>query len=280
MDYFDTALTNIHNEIFARVNFYDVPNYIFDVFTIDIGLIKDSSSNINVKDAKSFVSLTRSIKPSLGGISQSNGNLLYKGQVLANQIDPKTGQKIDAKYNISDLGDSSIYFRLLWGNRFSEALFNFYTGLKYNDITTQITPSPKNSANQLYNDFLKSFGKKIDLGRSEKSIFLGANFIFESKNFIYDFNYEYDRLFGRGSVVNNSDHNNIFDINIAYKANRTLLLYFGGKVMLNSYNNVIPYLYNRFTQDKFDDKYGYIKLGFVYNFDADSLDRKNLLYIK
>ena len=276
MDYFNTKLTNIHNEIFARVNFYDVPNYIFDVFTLDIGLIRDASDDLNIDDAQSFVSFTRKIKPGLGGVSQSNGHILYKGEVLSDQIDPGSGKKIDTKYKISDLSNNSFYLRFLWGNRFSNALLNLYTGIKYSDISTSISLSPKKSANQLYNEFLKSYGNDIDLGRNEKSLFGGINFIFESENFIYDLNYEYNRLFSRGNIGLGSNNNSIFDINIAYKANRELLIYFGGRAMLKSYNAVIPYLYNQFTQEKFDDRYGYVKLGFIYNFNYDLIDRKSL----
>ena len=280
MDYLNSTLTNIHNEIFTRINFYDVPSYIFDDFSLDLGLIRDSSDDLSIADANYFVYFTRLLKPGLGGISQANGNLLYKGEVLSNQIDPANGQHINAKYKIKDLANNSAYLRFLWGNRFSNALLNVYTGIKYSDISTTISPSPKSSQNTRYKQFLNSFGKEVDLGRSERSIFAGANFILETQNFIYDFNYEYDRVFDRGSLSEGSNHNNILDINIAYKANESILIYLGGRIMLNNYNNVIPYLFNRYTQEKFNDRYGYVNIGFVYNFSIDSLRNQNFLYLQ
>jgi len=269
MDYFDTTLTNYHNEILARINFYDVPHYIFDTFTLDIALLRDSASDIDIKNPQSFVSMTSKINPQVNGLSLKDNKLLYNGNVLSNKLNPK--------YRLKDLNSNSILFRLIWGNIFSSELLNIYTGFKYSDIGTNISYSPKKSLDSNYIDLANTI-KDIDLSRSEKSIMAGLNFTIESESFIYRLNYEYDRIFSRGDKANgNHNHNNIFDINIAYKANRELLLYVGGKVMLNSYNNVIPYLYNKFTDDNFGKKYGYVKLGFVYNFKTDS---SNLLYMK
>ncbi|MNN81568.1 hypothetical protein D3C81_1984060 [compost metagenome] len=41
--------------------------------------------------------------------------------------------------------------------------------------------------------------------------------------------------------------------------------------MLHQFNGVIPYLYNKYTKNKYDKKYGYAKVGFVYNFDTSKL---------
>ena len=278
IDYFNQDLTNIKNELFARVNFYDVPNYIFDVFSIDVGVIRNASSNLNINDASSFVKLTKKIRPNLENLNDLNGNLLYKGKTISNQIDQKTGQSLSPKLAISDLSDNSFFIRFLWGNRFTNSLFNFYTGLKYSDVSTKIAYSPKSSQNPSYKELSSAFGKDDDLGRSEKDIFAGINFIFETQNYIFDLNYEYDRLFGRGNItLGDHNHNNIFDINIAAKINRDLLVYVGGKAMTNQFNSVIPYMYNDYTQDSFGDRYGYVKLGFIYNFDLISIDFNDFL---
>ncbi len=275
MDYFNSNLTNYTNELVARVNFYDVPNYVFDVFTIDLGLVRDSGDDVAIKDAFSIAQLAKKINHYIP-LSTSHNHLLYKGEVLTNQTDPKSGVTLKPKLNISDLSDNSFYIRFLLGNRFSGALLNLYSGLKYSDITTKIRLSPSSSENPTYKAFIGDL-KDQDLSRNEKAIFGGINFIFESQNFVYDLNYEYDRLFSRGDLRLGSNHNSIFDINIAYKADKDLLFYFGGRAMLNGYNAVIPYFYNKYSQDNFD-RYGYIKLGVVYNFNVVGFDSKDLFY--
>jgi len=272
-DYFNQDLTNVKNEMFVRVNFYDVPNYIFDVFSMDVGLIRNASSDLSVSDPSDFVTLTKKIRPNLNNLNSLNGNLLYEGKTISNQIDTKSGQTLSPKLTLSDLNDNSIFIRFLWGNRFASSYFNFYTGLKYSDVSTKIAYSPKTSANPSYQQLASQFGTDNDLSRNEKSIFAGLNFVFETQNYIFDFNYEYDRLFGRGDLdLGDYNHNSIFDINIATKIDKDFLIYVGGKAMLNQFNSVIPYLYNKYTQDTFGDRYGYVRLGFVYNFDLVSFD--------
>ncbi|MCH9814524.1 MAG: hypothetical protein K0U47_11355, partial [Epsilonproteobacteria bacterium] len=55
--------------------------------------------------------------------------------------------------------------------------------------------------------------------------------------------------------------------------NTKLLLYLGSKLYLHQYNGVIPYLYNEKTKDRFDQKFGYATIGFVYNFDLSFSNR-------
>jgi hypothetical protein len=279
LDYFNQDITNIKNELFVRVNFYDVPNYIFDAFSMDIGLIRDASSDLHIKDPSSFVKLTKKIRPNIDNLNALNGNLLYEGKTISNQRDITTGKALNPTLFISDLSDNSFFIRFLWGNRFATSYFNFYTGLKYSDVSTKISYSPKSSENPSYKSLASKFGADDDLGRSEKDIFAGLNVVFETQNYIFDLNYEYDRLFGRGDLtLGDHNHNSIFDINIATKINRDFLIYIGGRAMTNQFNSVIPYMYNDYTQDTFGKRYGYVKLGFVYNFDLIGFDFNELLY--
>ncbi len=244
VNYMDDKLSNIKNEIFARVNFYDVPNYIFDDFTIDIGLTRNGADTLSINNKKALSSIVAKTK-----------------LPIEDTLSPTI--------KISDLYDNSFFLRAIWGNKFSSSLINLYTGLRYSDIGTTISSNSSQSSR-----YSKNQSHKIDAGRSEKSIYVGANFLIESENFIYDFDYHYLRLFSRDGGDHN--HNNIFDIKLAYKANRALLLYLGNTIMLNGFNGVIPYLYNKYTDDSFGSKYGYFKFGIVYNFAVNSFDRSYL----
>ena len=229
-DYIDSSLNNTKNELIARVNIYDVPSYIFDLFTIDIGVSRNSGDSVDIKNTNAISKIT--------DISKQNGSYLQ----------------------LSDMSDNSFFIKAIWGNRFASSILNIFSSIKYTNISTTLNFKPKTDNN-------------IDLGRDEKTLGAGINFVTESENFIYDINYRYLRVFSRGISNTNENHNNIFGLDISYKANRSLLLYFGGNIMLNGYNGVIPYLFNRYSKDSFD-RYGFVKIGLVYNFKVDS----DLLY--
>jgi len=270
LDYFSKDLTNIKNEIFVKINFYDVPHYVFDSLSIDIGLSRNSANNFSINSPNLFKNMINKIKPNIKDISFVKDKIYYKDRLLTNQIDPKSGIKVNPSIYLSDLNDNSIFTKIIVGNRFSNALLNLYLGIKYSDVNTKISLLPKNTTNKNYIDLKKDFGSTIDLKRSEKSALAGINMIFESENFIYNLNYEYIKIFGRGyNDINN--HNNIFDIDIAYKATKNLLLFAGTKLMLNQYNSIIPYLQNRYSDYAFHNKLGYAKIGFVYNFNLSDL---------
>ncbi len=237
MDYDKSDLTNIHNKIFARINFYDVPSYVFDDFSLDIGLIRNSSNDIHIKQT-----------PYIQAINENtDGDTTIHPQV-----------------NLSDLSDNSLFFRLLWGNRYDSALFNFYTGFKYSDINGQIKLQPQHKDFQNYDHYVTM----KDFSRDEKELFAGFNFTIESENFIYNTNYQYLRIYGRPSSLKGKKDNSIFDLSIAYKAQKDLLFYIGGRLMLHSYNGLIPYLHNSYSDNSLKHRYGYATVGIVYNFST------------
>jgi hypothetical protein len=158
--------------------------------------------------------------------------------------------------NMQDLSDNSFYVRLLLGSKFSSALLNFYTGFKYSSI----------------NGYLNA----TDVSRNEKALILGSSYTVEFSRYILDAKYEYMRLFDRESILTENKSNHIFDINLAYPYHDNLLLYIGSKIMLNQFNGLIPYLYNRQTQAAFDKTYSLLKVGFVYNFDLLQGRKKHL----
>jgi len=47
IQYAQDKLKNNKNELFARINFYDVPHYTFDDLSLDIGYIRNDADNIN-----------------------------------------------------------------------------------------------------------------------------------------------------------------------------------------------------------------------------------------
>ncbi len=233
IDYLDDKLKNRRNELVARVNFYDAPYYIMDAFSMDIGFINNSASDVGV-----------------GHVAKD---------AIYSDLDSNT--KVDLK----DLSDNSYYLRFILGNRFHSSIFNLYAGISYTKIDTTIKRDLRNNLNLIIDT------KKEDLDRTEKSLFLGLSYSTEFGNFILDKSIEYRRLYRSGKVSNENNSNLLINLNISRVTHKGLLIYIGGVMMFDNLNGVIPYAYNRYTQKQFDDKYGYLRLGFVYNFDTKSM---------
>jgi hypothetical protein len=146
----------------------------------------------------------------------------------------------------SNLNSNSYYSRILIAKKISSnALLDLYLGYKKIDIKGNLSLT--------------------SLDRDEDNINMGFVYTLQSSEYIYEFNYEYNRLF-RESSVSHIDYNHIIDASISKVVNSNLLLYVGWRVMSQQFNTDIPYLYNSSTKDEFDKKYGFAKVGIVYSF--------------
>ncbi len=208
INYANSKLNNLQNELFARINLYNSPHYTFDALSFDLGFIHDSADKLD-----SF-----------------------------------------ATVHLNDSSDSSFYLRSIIGTKLGSSLLNFYAGYKFGSIDSSIDA--------------------LDVSRDEKAVFAGVDYTLEAGNFIIDADYQYMRLFGRGSGLSLNNHNSIFKLNIARAISQRLLVFIGLNTMSNQFNGLIPYLYNTQTQSDFDQKYAYLRFGFVYNFDLSTLLKK------
>jgi len=93
----------------------------------------------------------------------------------------------------------------------------------------------------------------------------GFNYTLESKDFIYEIGFEYDK-FIRDEGLDYIDFNYIIDADISYKLSKQILLFAGAKIMYRQLNGEIPYLYNEYSQTSYDHKYGYTKYGLQYSY--------------
>ena len=152
---------------------------------------------------------------------------------------------------MSDLSDSSFYLRFIAGSKIKSSILDFYLGLKYTSIDTKIDATSHN--------------------RNEMALNSGFEYTVELGNYLIETGYEYIRLFNR-DIDNIQSSNHIFNLTLSRALSQKLLLYVGSKYFIHQYNGVIPYLYNERTKDKFGQKFGYLTVGFVYNFDLDRLN--------
>jgi len=156
---------------------------------------------------------------------------------------------------MDDMSDSSFYMRLLAGSKIMSSVLDFYLGLKFTAINTKLDG--------------------ISHDRSEVAINAGFQYAIELGNFLVEAGYEYIRLVNR-EVENVNKNNHILNLTLSRVFSRDLLIYIGSKYYIHQYNGVIPYLYNEKTKNKFNQKFGYATVGFIYNFDFDmNLDGLN-----
>ena len=153
---------------------------------------------------------------------------------------------------MDDMSDSSLYVRLLAGSKIRSSILDFYLGFKYTTIDGRIDTTTYD--------------------RNEVALNTGLQYTLELGSFLIEAGYEYLRLFSR-DIDSGENSNHILNLTFSKAINTKLLLYLGSKLYLHQYNGVIPYLYNEKTKDRFDQKFGYATIGFVYNFDLSFSNR-------
>jgi len=152
---------------------------------------------------------------------------------------------------MTDLSDSSFYLRFITGSKIKSSILDFYLGIKYSSINTKIDA--------------------ISYNRNEIALNGGFEYTIELGSYIIETGYEYIRLFNR-DISNIESSNHILNLTLSKVLSQKLLFYVGSKYFIHQYNGVIPYFYNERTKDKFDQKFGYLNVGFVYNFDTNGLN--------
>ena len=260
IDYGDSTLQNNKLKIVNKYNLFYNQYSFFNAFTIDLGYIQDSSVPLLITSDASLNALIQKIKPGTS-IKLNNGTIL-KGDSTFTLYD-RVGNLIKPYLSIENLKSKSYLTRVLLGKKLSSnALIDLYLGARIIDITSAVNFYPNNNTfiNKLAGDF-----KSPNLNRNEKSLELGFVYTHKVGKMIYEFNYEYDKIF-RDADVSYIDKNSIINFAIAREITKSTLIYMGGKLMQQQFNTDIPYLYNKYTKTKFNKKYGFASFGAVYKF--------------
>jgi len=260
LDYIDSKLKNSKNEFYTKVLIYHNPMNFLEVFSADIGYVRNSADDLDITDVNTLNSMIQKIQPT-AGLYINGSTVTFNGQTVTFPFAPFV--------RIGELSDNSFYLRLLTGIRYEKNIIDFYAGLKYTSINTLVTLEPQ----EALQDIIQALGypASVDFERNEKTAFFGFNYTGEFGNFILDAGYEYLTIWGREDEIEETESNHIINGALSYAITNDLLIFIGGKLMLNQFNGVIPYLYNQYTKTKYDKKYGYAKIGLVYNFDTSSL---------
>ena len=271
LQYIGDTLKNSRYDLFLRYHLYENDFLYFNSgLSFDIGYKRNSLKDFYFRDINAMNEMIKRVLPG------SDAKLLYSDGIhKLDPNDPKarakgyyayfkhTYTKLNTPPYVSmiDTNDNTYYARFLTGFKNDNRIADFYIGYKKTKIKNTITTT------QEILTLAKSKGydlKKV-LDRDESGLMFGFNYSFDTRHFVYEFNYEYDRYF-RDSGLGYLNSNHIVKASISYILNRHWLLSLGGKIMFRQFNGEIPYLYSKYTQTTFDHKYGYSKFSITYSF--------------
>ncbi len=259
INYIDDKLKNSQHELYLKLNLYYNPTAFIESYAIDFGYVHNGADDLAIRKESTLNSMLKKIRPD--GNFRLENDVFYYGENLSLSFGDTPPYLV-----IQNMSDTGYFIRLTAGTRIKRTILNMYLGIRTTSIDSDIVLKPYNSIVQAAID---EFGD-LDLSRNERSLFGGFSWTMEWHKFLFDLGYEYIRLVGRGDELGENNDNHIIKAAISRAVNDRTIVFIGGKLMLHQFNGVIPYLYNKYTQSKYDKKYGYARFGFVYNFDADT----------
>ena len=259
VNYGDSTLKNNKYDIFNRYQIVKNSSSFFNSLLFDLGFEQNSASPIVISSDTSLNALIKKIKPN-SNIKVDNGDIISGDSRIT--VYDKNGNKIYPYITINHLKSNSYYGRIMLGKQFTNYSFlDLYIGYKYTQITTAVSFYPDNS---LIRNMIKDYNIK-DMNRNEQNLNLGFYYLLQIGKFIGEFNYEYNKLF-RDTDVSYNDTSHTIDASISTYVTKNILVYIGGRLMMEQFNTDIPYLYNKYTKTQFDHKYGFAKFGLLYKF--------------
>ncbi|MEA2019018.1 MAG: hypothetical protein U9N59_11275, partial [Campylobacterota bacterium] len=241
IQYSSNTLTNTNVDTYMRYNIFNHKNTTLNSgLSFDIGYVSNKLDDFYLRNESEIDSLGDKVIQEKGIIKQITDNtdpILSNGDyyIFNNETaDPNDKIKLDNNsfsalrngLSVSDMwialknvSDESHYIRLLTGFYDKKQAIDFYIGFKKTKIKGVIT------ANDEILDYASSIGEDIEvkLDRSESMYMIGMNYTLESKNFIYEFGFEYDK-FIRDDSLSYVNFNYILDLDISYKYNKNTLL--------------------------------------------------------
>ncbi len=255
----DKKLKNQKSDIYAKIDIFNSSkNSLFKTISFDIGYIKNSANDLDIKNTQTLNSMIRKIRPNTD-IRFDEGGIVYGDNTL--YIFDENGV-LPPYVKISNMSDSSLYIRALSGFLFDRWGVNFNLTLKRSSIKSSVTLEP--SDNEIIKIATDKFAE-VNLNRDESSLSMGVNYILSLYSYSFEGSYSYIKILNRDRELKRVDSNHIVTSTISKDIADGLKIFIGAKAMLHQFNGVIPYLYNEYTKDKFDKKYGYAKVGFIYS---------------
>ncbi|MEA2017996.1 MAG: hypothetical protein U9N59_06075, partial [Campylobacterota bacterium] len=195
IQYGKDELSNNKNDIFLRYNFFNNQYAILNSgISLDFGYVENKLNDFYFKDLDEINKLVNKI-PGISDfkITPYNGKYFIQDKTDPNPYAYLGDPLIDEPYMaLKDTKDESYYLRLLTGYYTKDCIIDFYIGYKQTKIKNLITANDEliNEANSLLN----TINLKKNLNRDEKMYMIGMNYTYETKKFIYEIGFEYDKF--------------------------------------------------------------------------------------
>jgi hypothetical protein len=252
IEYAGSNLKNSRIDLWNRFQLYKNNYSIFNAISFDFGYRGNSAEDITISNYRLMNSFVKKIDSSY---SIGSSGEIYKDDVRIFATD-SNGNFVLPEFTTKNMSSNSAYLKFLFGNRIGDkTVLDLYTSYIFTDISTDIDVSP--------NDLVPS-SLETDLSRSETALNLGFSLISEFKYFIFEFNYDYYKMYRDSNLDHENSSHNIESV-ISIPISKQLLFFAGGKIMFQQMNSDVPYLYNEYTQTQFDRKYGFARFGLIYN---------------
>lgn len=260
--YSSTTLKNNRFAFFARHLLHQNAFTTFNTLAIDAGVSYDKADDLYIANENLINATIQKIKPGTNAKIE-NGSIVYNDLKMT-FYDKFTDKKIHPYIATTDMSDKTLFVRVLTGMQFERAILSLYMGAKRSQITSKVSIGPF-GRNSFLDDQLKKF-KPVSFDRYETMINWGFAYgLVLGRKWLGELGYEFDKFY-RGKKLSAIDTNHILKASLTRAINRKLSFFAGGKIMLHQFNTDLPYLYNRYTQSRFDKKYGFIDVGLVYRF--------------
>jgi hypothetical protein len=252
IEYAGANLKNSRVDLWNRFQLYRNNYSIFNAISVDVGYRGNSAEDITISNYRLMNSFVKKIDSSY---AIGNSGEIYKNDVRIFATD-SNGNFVLPEFTTKNMSSNSGYLKFLLGNRIGDkTVLDLYTSYIFTDISTDIDVSP--------NDLVPN-SLETDLSRSETAMNFGFSLISEFRYFIFEFNYDYYRMYRDSNLDHENSSHNIETL-ISIPVSKELSFFAGGKIMFQQMNSDVPYLYNEYTQTQFDRKYGFARFGLIYN---------------
>lgn len=258
LDYLGETLVNNKIDLNIRYKLKQINDYTFYIFA---GYTQNKAEKIYITNISAINENIKRVLPNKDiSISADGKSISY---INSQGVSSSTDLAIDPYVLIDDTYDKSYYIQ----SSVNYKNFNIYAGYKQIKISNYLDSSIAHEDNDDIQNELNSGNSKAsyDNTRDDAMLYIKFAYNFDYNKFHSNISYEYTKML-RINCLEETNTNNIIDLDLLYDINNDISFYVGGKLMSNQFNGEIPYFYTSYTKTTFDHKYGYAKTGLIFKF--------------
>ena len=261
LQYDGKNLYMIQEEIATRQLIFKSDNYRFLTLVFDAGIRYNGGHYLLFYDLNEINKLLKRFASSKYSIQVDEAYLWF----LYTEKDYQVSVRVDRdgkpvpRFSLSDMLDRTEYFRLTCGGNNATIALSIFMETGSTSIQTKVDTTLKYYVPASLSDLIPEM--PIDLAREERYAKIGGNIEFKfTKNWRGFLEYQDIKLF-RDEGLDVVDYNRVIQADIDYFLHQNLALSLGAVYYERQFNGIIPFLYNRYSQNKFKHRYGVAHAG-------------------